>query len=74
MPVFRSGELSAIELHPIILGYGTPPTVRGRPLLARGQLAEKIIGDLQRLSKPYGTEIVFRDGMGVVTVGATVAH
>jgi poly-gamma-glutamate synthesis protein (capsule biosynthesis protein) len=68
MPKFRNGELSAIELHPITLGYGKARTVRGRPMLAKGELAEKIIGDLQRLSQPFGTEIIFEDGIGVVSL------
>ena len=74
MPKFRDGELSAVELHPITLGYGKPSTVRGRPMLATGELAEKIIGDLQRLSKPFGTEITFQDGIGVVSLGAKATN
>jgi poly-gamma-glutamate synthesis protein (capsule biosynthesis protein) len=74
MPKFRDGELSAVELHPITLGYGEPATVRGRPMLATGELAEKIIGDLQRLSKPFGTDIVFRNGIGVVSLGAKTTN
>ncbi len=74
MPKFRDGELSAVELHPITLGYGEPATVRGRPMLATGELAEKIIGDLQRLSKPFGTEISFQDGIGVVSLGAKATN
>jgi poly-gamma-glutamate synthesis protein (capsule biosynthesis protein) len=63
---FEGGELSGIELHPITLGHGLPRPQRGRPLLATGALAQKIIGDLQRLSEPFGTRIDFRDGVGVV--------
>jgi len=35
-------------------------------LFAKQELAEKIIGDLQRLSEPYGTEIEIRRGIGIV--------
>lgn len=70
-PTFRGGELSELKLYPISLGYGAPPQVRGRPLLAKRELGEKIIGDLQRLSEPYGTEIEFRRGIGIVKLTGT---
>ncbi len=66
IPTFRGERLTALELHPISLGYGLPVQVRGRPLLATGELAEKIIGDLINLSAPYGTEIEYRRGTGYV--------
>lgn len=66
MPTFKDGILSELVLYPISLGYGAPRQVRGRPLFADRELAEKIIGDLQELSKPYGTEIEIRDGRGYV--------
>jgi hypothetical protein len=31
-------------------------------------LAEKIIGEMQEYSADYGTEIDFRDGVGVVRI------
>jgi poly-gamma-glutamate synthesis protein (capsule biosynthesis protein) len=66
VPTFRGGDLAELQLYPIGLGYGQPPQVRGRPLFADQELAGKIIGDLQRLSEPYGTEIELRRGIGVV--------
>ncbi len=71
LPTFRGGKLQALHLYPISLGYGAPRQVRGRPLFAERELAEKIIGDLQRLSKPYGTEIEFRRGIGIVNLTDT---
>jgi poly-gamma-glutamate synthesis protein (capsule biosynthesis protein) len=71
VPTFRNGSLSQLVLYPINLGYGAPRQIRGRPLFADQELAEKIIGDLQELSKPYGTEIEFRRGVGIVTLAAT---
>jgi poly-gamma-glutamate synthesis protein (capsule biosynthesis protein) len=58
--------LSAIELHPITLGFGLPTNERGRPKLADRALGEKIIGDLIARSKPFGTTVEWRDGIGVV--------
>lgn len=66
VPTFRGDELRELALYPISLGYGLPRQVRGRPVLARGELAEKIIGDLVNLSAPFGTEIEFRRGVGYV--------
>jgi poly-gamma-glutamate capsule biosynthesis protein CapA/YwtB (metallophosphatase superfamily) len=71
LPEFENGDLRAIELYPITLGFGQPRSVRGRPMPAGPELAAKIIGDLKRLSKPFGTEIEFRDGIGVVRLGST---
>jgi poly-gamma-glutamate synthesis protein (capsule biosynthesis protein) len=74
MPKFENGDLHAVELYPITLGHGKPRTVRGRPMFADPELAKKIIGDLQRLSKPFGTEIVFKDGIGIVELGSRVTN
>ena len=71
VPTFRGGKLAELQLYPISLGYGAPRQVRGRPLFANQQLARKIIGDLQKLSKPYGTEIDFRRGIGIVNLANT---
>lgn len=69
VPTFTGGELSELALHPIDLGYGRPRQVRGRPILADDDLGRKIIGDLQRLSAPYGTDIEIRRGVGYVKLG-----
>jgi poly-gamma-glutamate capsule biosynthesis protein CapA/YwtB (metallophosphatase superfamily) len=66
VPTFKGGNLTELQLHPINLAYGAPPQIRGRPVLANEELGEKIIGDLQRLSEPYGTEITMRRGVGYI--------
>ncbi|NIO49879.1 MAG: CapA family protein [Candidatus Aminicenantes bacterium] len=67
-PVWKGKELIALRLYPISLGFGKPRTVRGRPLLAGADLSKKIILDLKRLSKPFGTTIDFKDGIGIVRI------
>jgi len=67
---FREGELSEVRLHPVTLGHGLPRPQRGRPILAKGDLGEKILGDIQRLSEPMGTRVVIEDGVGVIRVQA----
>ena len=66
VPTFRRGKLAELQLYPINLAHGAPRQIRGRPLFAKQELAEKIIGELQRLSEPYGTTIEVRRGIGIV--------
>jgi len=70
LPVCRweNWKLVDLKLYPLTLGFGKTRQFRGRPLIATGELAEKIIGDMINLSKPFGTEIEYRDGLGVVKI------
>ncbi len=54
---FEAGQLARIEILPVSLGQHQPPQRRGRPGLAEGDEAREIIGDLARLSEPFGTRI-----------------
>lgn len=65
---FDGGELREIRLHPLDLGFGKPMSQRGRPIPAGREVADEIIGWLQRLSELYGTRIDNEDGIGVVRV------
>jgi poly-gamma-glutamate synthesis protein (capsule biosynthesis protein) len=53
----KEGQLASITLYPVHLGTESPRPQQGRPLLAHGDLAVKILKDLQELSAPYGTRI-----------------
>jgi poly-gamma-glutamate capsule biosynthesis protein CapA/YwtB (metallophosphatase superfamily) len=67
-------RLSELVLHPVSLGFGKPRPHRGRPMIADAQLARKIVEDVARLSRePFGTEIVFRDGLGIVRIPEVAA-
>jgi poly-gamma-glutamate synthesis protein (capsule biosynthesis protein) len=66
VPRFEGRSLRELALHPITLGFGQGRTLRGRPRLAEGELGLKILGDLERLSKPFGTTLTVRDGVGYV--------
>jgi poly-gamma-glutamate synthesis protein (capsule biosynthesis protein) len=66
IPRWVGKDLQAIELHPITLGAGLPRWIRGRPMLADPELSKKVITDLQRLSEPYGTQIEYQDGIGLI--------
>ena len=70
---YADGTLKEIRCIPIVLDYDPKKplaeqrTTAGVPRLAKGKQAKKIIDDLARLSKLYGTELEFKDGMGVIT-------
>jgi poly-gamma-glutamate synthesis protein (capsule biosynthesis protein) len=68
--VFQGKNLAELKLHPISLGFGKARQVRGRPLLADEALSRKIISDVTRLSKPFGTDVQYVDGVGVVRISA----
>jgi poly-gamma-glutamate synthesis protein (capsule biosynthesis protein) len=71
VPKFRGEQVTELAFHPITLGFGQPRSVRGRPLLAEGELGQKILADLVKLSAPMGTKIVIRDGVGYAVLGGT---
>jgi poly-gamma-glutamate capsule biosynthesis protein CapA/YwtB (metallophosphatase superfamily) len=67
-PKFRGDQLVELALHPITLGFGKSRSVRGRPQFAEGELGQKILGDLVKLSGDMGTKITIRNGIGYVTL------
>ncbi len=70
VPEWSGQQLVELTLHPISLGYGQPRHVRGRPMMAEGALADKILQDLVRLSEPYGTQFEIKDGVARVVLPA----
>jgi poly-gamma-glutamate capsule biosynthesis protein CapA/YwtB (metallophosphatase superfamily) len=68
VPKFRGKQLTELALHPISLGFGQSRSVRGRPLFAEGELGQKILGDITKLSATMGTKIAVREGVGHVDV------
>tara|TARA_B100000963_G_scaffold305585_1_gene279841 strand:- start:1343 stop:2614 length:1272 start_codon:yes stop_codon:yes gene_type:complete len=68
VPKWNKGNLFRIELYPISLGFGEKRTIRGRPMLANKALSKKIINDLAERSKPFGTKVEFKDGIGVINI------
>jgi poly-gamma-glutamate synthesis protein (capsule biosynthesis protein) len=67
---WREGKALEIELCPITLGFGGAYAVRGRPMLAQPGHGEKILCDVEALSRPFGTIIYRQDGSGVIRVDA----
>jgi poly-gamma-glutamate capsule biosynthesis protein CapA/YwtB (metallophosphatase superfamily) len=59
------GTLRAVELHPVELHWEGPRDAdRGIPRPADPPAADRILRRLQRLSKPFGTAIAIKDGIG----------
>ena len=67
-PKWDKGSLFKIELYPITLGFKKKRTIRGRPMLANKTLSKKIINDLIERSKPFGTKIEYKDGIGIINI------
>jgi poly-gamma-glutamate capsule biosynthesis protein CapA/YwtB (metallophosphatase superfamily) len=61
-------ELQEIDLYPITLGFKQSRTIRGRPLPASPEDAQKIVARVAKLSKAFGTTVSYQEGKGVVTV------
>jgi poly-gamma-glutamate synthesis protein (capsule biosynthesis protein) len=68
VPRFRGQQLTEIALYPITLGFGGSRSERGRPQLAEGELAQKILTDLVTLSHAFGTKVGVRNGVGYVEI------
>lgn len=63
---FQGGTLKEIRIHPIDQGFGRPRPQRGRPVLAQGEVAERVIERVMTRSQRYGTKISRRGEMGVI--------
>lgn len=61
----KDGRLTALELLPIELGFGQPRSVGGWPRFAPDH---GILERLADMSRPYGTQIDIRDGIGYVNL------
>jgi poly-gamma-glutamate synthesis protein (capsule biosynthesis protein) len=66
---FRDGHPDKVRLTPIVMTLGPRPD-EGVPLVANPTEANEILTHLQKLSLPYGTNIVISNGEGLITIGA----
>jgi len=64
--ILDENGVKEIKLYPVDLGYNKSRPHRGRPILAKGKRAKEIIEKVKELSKPYGTKIKFKDGIGII--------
>lgn len=65
---YQNGALKTLEIYPLYLGWDKPRSQRGRPVLARGEIAARILGRMQRLSEPFGTTIRIEGEKGIIEI------
>jgi len=54
---YEGGNFKRAVLYPLYLGWDNPRSQRGRPALARKDVAQRILERMRKLSEPYGTEV-----------------
>jgi poly-gamma-glutamate synthesis protein (capsule biosynthesis protein) len=75
----QGGAFKEMRLHPVEMGrlaregtitrrtgQGEHPLTEGRPLIARGETAERTLARIQRLSKQFGTEMTVAGEIGSI--------
>ena len=70
MPIcqFENGVLSGIRIVPIGISHGKEAYMRGTPYLAKGDEAKNIIRKFSDLSNEYGTNIIYKEGEGYISM------
>ncbi|MBI4540177.1 MAG: CapA family protein [Gemmatimonadetes bacterium] len=65
LPTFQGQRLVELKLYPIDMARTAPRSQRGTPRMADEATGRKIIERLAQLSEPFGTRIVYENGIGV---------
>ena len=69
---FEGGKLREVRLYPVDLGGSHRPISRmGIPLTPSPAEAQRILHELQELSRPFGTRISIEDNVGVIRIDAS---
>ncbi|WP_426420661.1 CapA family protein [Bradyrhizobium genosp. A] len=68
---FEQNRLSELRLYPVELGHSKRLADRGVPRLAQPPQGRAILERMQKLSKPFDTEIAIADGVGVIRLRPT---
>lgn len=63
---FEQNQLAELRLYPIELGHSKRFANRGGPRLVNQEQAKTILERLQKLSRPFGTEIAIENDIGVI--------
>jgi len=69
---FENGQLTEVRLYPVDLGQdlSRPFSRTGIPMTPSPEMAKRVLEKLQRLSKPFGTQIDIENGVGVIRVAS----
>jgi poly-gamma-glutamate capsule biosynthesis protein CapA/YwtB (metallophosphatase superfamily) len=67
---FQDGKLAEVRIYPIDLGVGKKRTWSKMSVAQTPspELAQEILGNVQRFSAPFGTKITIENGVGVIRV------
>ena len=65
---FRKGALTEIRAFAVDQGFGRPRAQRGRPILAGGAMAKRVLGRLARISERYGTKMQLSGNAAVIRI------
>jgi poly-gamma-glutamate capsule biosynthesis protein CapA/YwtB (metallophosphatase superfamily) len=65
---YDGGKLAQLRVHPVDLGPERVGSRLGIPELAKGEVAERILEEVREFSRPFGTRIEIKDGIGVVSL------
>ena len=63
---YEGGKLKEIVIRPIEFGYDAPISQHGIPRVPKPDVAQRILGRMQRMSKELGTEIIIENGLGYI--------
>ena len=64
---FEGGKLVEVRIYPTDVGKGYRPVSKiGIPLTPTPDVAREILEKVQRLSKPFGTNMTIENGVGVI--------
>jgi len=67
MTKWDGGKFVSAELHPIVLGFQQPRSQRGRPKLATGADAARILDMMTARSKAFGATVTVKGGVGFIS-------
>ena len=71
---FENGKLAEVRIYPADVGKGYRPVSKiGIPLTPAPEVAREILEKVQRLSRPFGTNMTIENGVGVIRVTAAAS-
>ncbi len=65
---YEGSKPTRVVMYPLYLGWDKPRSQRGRPVLAKGEIAARILSRMQRMSAPFGTNIRIEDEIGIIDI------
>jgi poly-gamma-glutamate synthesis protein (capsule biosynthesis protein) len=71
---YDGGKLVEVRVYPVDLGgIRRPISLMGIPMTPSPEIARRILEEMQTLSRPFGTNIVIENNVGVIRLAANAA-